>query len=145
MRRGPLLDLCADYHKRIKPYHNLEILEVKDENIVSNDSEEAIKQRESARALKLIRDDEYVILLDLEGKEYDSPAFAKYLDNTLAKYAKICFVIAGSLGPSSELKARANLKWKLSSLTFLHQMCRLLVLEQIYRSFKILNNETYHK
>ena len=138
-----LSELVADYTKRINRYHKLEIIEVKDEPI--RDDEKAVLDAEAKRALNIIGNDEYVILLDLHGKSIDSPGFANKIDRLFIKYPKITFVIGGSLGLGEELQKRANERIKLSDLTFLHQMTRLILLEQIYRSFKILNNETYHK
>ena len=97
------------------------------------------------KALKQIDDKDYVILLDLHGKMTDSLSFARHLDNLFITNSKITFVIGGSLGLSDNLLKRANERLKLSDMTFLHSITRLLLIEQIYRSFKILNNETYHK
>ena len=100
---------------------------------------------EAKRTLEKIGNDEYVILLDLHGKTIDSVALSEKIDKLFISYSKICFVIGGSLGLGEELRKRANEAIKLSDLTFLHQMTRLILLEQIYRCFKILNHETYHK
>ena len=135
--------LIDDYKKKISRYHKIEIIEVKDEPI-KNDEEEVLKT-EGDRALKLIDDKDYVILLDLHGKMCDSISFAKHLDNLFITNSRITFVIGGSLGLSKSLINRANERLKLSEMTFLHSITRLLLVEQIYRSFKILNNETYHK
>lgn len=138
-----LAALIDDYIERISHYHKIEVIEVKDEPI--RDDENAVLYKEGQRVLEKIRDDEYVITLDLHGKMTDSVSFARKLDRLFVTYPKITFVIGGSLGLSDELRARSNELFKLSDLTFLHQMTRLLVAEQIYRAFKILNNETYHK
>ena len=87
-----------------------------------------------------------VVLLDLKGKSYSSEQLADQLQQIFSyQGSQIAFVIGGSLGVSPEVIARADLRWKMSDLTFPHQLCRLLVLEQIYRSFRILNHEPYHK
>ena len=138
-----LLALIEDYTKRICKYHKLEVIEVKDEPI--NDDEKAVLDKEASRVLDKISNDEYVILLDLHGKSIDSISLSKKIDKLFITNSKICFVIGGSLGLGDELRKRANEAIKLSELTFLHQMTRLILLEQIYRSFKILNHETYHK
>lgn len=138
-----LASLINDYVSKINHYHKFEIVEVKDESITSD--ENSVLDIEASRALKQIKDDEYVILLDLHGSSIDSISLSKKIDNLLCHYSKITFVIGGSLGLGKELIKRANERIKLSDLTFLHQMTRLIVCEQIYRSFKILNNETYHK
>lgn len=138
-----LLALIEDYKKRINKYHKLEIIEVKDEAITNNENE--VLNIEGDRVLNKIGRDEYVILLDLHGKSIDSISFAQKIDKLFITNSKLTFVIGGSLGLSDSLRKRANEAIKLSDMTFLHQMTRLILLEQIYRSFKILNNETYHK
>lgn len=138
-----LKTLIDDYTKKINKYHKFEVVEVKDEPI--KDNEKTVLDIEASRALSKIGNDEYVILLDLHGKTIDSVEFAKKLDKLFINYSKITFVIGGSLGLGEELIKRANYRLKLSDMTFLHQMTRLILVEQIYRSFKILNNETYHK
>lgn len=135
--------LIDDYTKRISRYHKIEIVECKDEPIDDNQKDVLIK--EGNRVLEKIGDDEYVILMDLHGKAIDSLELAKKIDKTFVSYSKLTFVIGGSLGLSDDLRKRANEAIKLSDLTFLHQMTRLILLEQIYRSFKINNHETYHK
>lgn len=135
--------LIDDYALKISRYHKLEMIEVKDESITSD--EKKVLDIEASRVLEKIGNDEYVILLDLHGKMMDSVAFANKIDQLFVHYSKITFVIGGSLGLGNELLNRANERLKLSEMTFLHQMTRLILLEQIYRGFKILNNETYHK
>ena len=138
-----LKSLIDDYTKKINRYHKIEVIEVKDEPI--KDNEKNVLDLEANRALSKIDNDEYVILLDLHGKTLDSVEFANRLDKLFINYSKITFVIGGSLGLGEQLIKRANYRLKLSDMTFLHQMTRLILVEQIYRSFKILNNETYHK
>lgn len=138
-----LQTLIDDYIKKISRYHKIEIIEVKDEPI--RDVEKEVLDIEAERALSKIKDNEYVILLDLHGKQQDSVSFAKHIDNLFNTNSHICFVIGGSLGLGEKLIKRANERLKLSEMTFLHGMTRLILVEQIYRSFKILNNETYHK
>lgn len=135
--------LIEDYQKKINRYHKIEVVEVKDEPI--RDKEKEVLDIEASRALKLIQDQDYVILLDLHGKEIDSISFAKKIDQLFVSKPRIVFVIGGSLGLGEELIKRANDRLKLSEMTFLHGMTRLILIEQIYRAFKILNNETYHK
>lgn len=135
--------LIEDYTKRISKYHKIEVVEVKDEPIRDNDEE--VLNIEADRLLNKIDKNDYVILLDLHGKNIDSVSLSKKIDKLFIENAKICFVIGGSLGLGKAIRDRANEAIKLSDLTFLHQMTRLILLEQIYRSFKILHNETYHK
>lgn len=144
MREG-----IEEYAKRIQAYEKLEIIEVKDEKTLDTNSEAdniRVKNIEGERLLKQIKDDDYVILLDLAGKEIDSVALSQKIDqvHTLGK-SKIDFVIGGSLGLSESVIARANTRWRISVNTFPHQLCRMIVLEQVYRAFKILNHEPYHK
>ena len=138
-----LRTLIDDYVSRISRYHRLEIIEVKDESIGTD--EKAVLSVEADRLLDKIRDDEYVILLDLHGSSIDSLSLADKLDKLFVRNPRITFVIGGSLGLDDRLRNRANESLKLSDLTFQHQMTRLILLEQIYRCFKILNHETYHK
>ena len=138
-----LLALINDYKKRINKYHKLEIVEVKDEAI--KDDEKEVLDNEAKRLLDKIEKDEYVILVDLHGESIDSISLANKLDKLFITNSKITFVIGGSLGFGENIRQRANYRIKLSDLTFLHQMTRLILLEQIYRSFKILHHETYHK
>ena len=135
--------LIEDYVKRISRYHKIEVIEVKDEPITDN--EKAVLDKEGQRALAKIDANDYVILLDLHGKSIDSLSLAAKIDSLFNTHSKIAFVIGGSLGLSEELLRRADERIKLSDLTFLHQMTRLILLEQIYRSFKILRGEAYHK
>ena len=138
-----------EYLTRIKPYAAIEIVEVKDEPIADNPSLKDIekaKNAEGARVIKLLKNNEYLIALDLNKKQFKSEQFADFLMQKLTENgSSISFVIGGSYGLSDELKKRSNYSISLSDLTFLHQMSRLILLEQIYRAFKILNNEVYHK
>ena len=138
-----------EYVTRIKPYCGIEIIEVKDEPISDNPSIKDIekaKDNEGKRVIKLLKNNEYLIALDLNKKQFKSEQFADFLMQKLTENgSSISFVIGGSYGLSDELKARSNYSISLSDLTFLHQMSRLILLEQIYRAFKILNKEVYHK
>ena len=144
MREG-----IADYLKRIQPYEKTEIIEVEDEKAPESNSDaenEKVKTTEGSKLLKQIRDTDYVVLLDLAGKEMDSVSLSKHIESVHTRgYNRIVFVIGGSLGVSRELIARADFRWKLSVNTFPHQLCRIIVLEQIYRGFRILHHAPYHK
>ena len=144
MREG-----IEDYLKRIQPYEKTEIIEVEDEKAPESNSDaenEKVKTTEGSKLLKQIRDTDYVVLLDLAGKEMDSVSLSKHIESVHTRgYNRIVFVIGGSLGVSRELIARADFRWKLSVNTFPHQLCRIIVLEQIYRAFRILHHEPYHK
>ncbi len=138
-----------EYLERLKPYTQTEIIEVNDESIVDNPSQKEIdiaKDKEGQRVLKLLKNNEYLIGLDLVNKQPTSLEFAKYLeDKFILGGSSISFVVGGSYGLSDELKKRCNDRIGLSNMTFLHQMTRLILLEQIYRAFKINRNEVYHK
>ena len=144
-----LLDGIEEYVKRLSKYAKVTIKELDDEKIPSKTSsslDEQIKIKESNKILSLLSKDEYNILLDVYGKEIDSIKLSETLGKIIDEGNSVVnFIIAGSLGPSEELRNKVNLKISLSKLTFTHQMTRLILLEQIYRCFKINNNETYHK
>ena len=140
--------LDQEYRKRISAFSKIEVCEVKDEANLHTEREAEVRiamEKEAERALARIRPDDFVILLDLHGQEWTSEDFAARLGSWQRTRRSLVFVIAGSLGPAPALTARADVRWKLSSLTFTHLMTRFLVLEQIYRGFMILNNRTYHK
>lgn len=139
-----------EYVKRLKAYCELEVIEVNDEQITkdSNASLDAkIKEKEGEKILSRIKENEYVILLDfLNSKEYDSISFSKHIDEMMTRgNSNLTFVIGGSLGLGENIRKRGNERLLLSKMTFTHQMTRIILLEQIYRAFKILHNETYHK
>lgn len=138
-----------EYITRIKPYCNVEIKEVKDEKVNDNPTNaeiEIVKNKEADSVLKLLKNNEYLIALDLNKKEMTSEEFAEFLDKKLEiSGSNLSFVIGGSYGLGDELKKRCNDSISLSKMTFLHQMTRLILLEQIYRAFKINRHEVYHK
>ena len=142
-------DAIAEYQKRLGRYSKLSILEVADEKTIEGASEaleRQIKDKEGERLLKVLKDDSYVVALAIDGKKYDSVGLAKLLE-TLAVEGKshLQFVIGGSLGLSEQVLKRADLKLSFSDLTFPHQLMRVILLEQIYRSYRIINKEPYHK
>lgn len=128
--------LIDDYKKRISRYHKLEIIELKDENDLAV---------EKTNIEKYIGSQDYVIALDIDGTNLDSVALAKKIDETFLSRGTITFIIGSSYGLHEDIKKRANFRLSFSKLTFPHGLFRGILLEQIYRSFKILNNETYHK
>ena len=144
-----LKDGINEYLTRIRPYSQIEIVEVNDEMIADNPHPSEIKKAidiEGKRVIKLLKPNEYLIGLDLGKKEPNSEEFAEFLSKKFVLGgSNISFVIGGSYGLSDELKQRCNDSISLSKMTFLHQMTRLILLEQIYRAFKINRNETYHK
>ena len=138
-----------EYLKRIRGYSDIEIIEVNDEPIKDNPHPSDIKKcidLEGDKILKLIKPNDYLISLDLNQKELTSPQFADFLAKKMEiSGSNLSFVIGGSYGLSDGLKKRSNDSISISKMTFLHQMSRLILLEQIYRAFKINNNERYHK
>ena len=137
-----LVDAIDEYKKRISKYTKLEIIELVDSNI---DDEVLALKKEKDSILKNINDKDFVITLEIEGKEFSSVEFASFLDNTFINNSNIVFIIGGSYGLSEEIKQRSNYKLSFSKLTFPHQLFRVMLLEQIYRCYKINNNEKYHK
>ena len=139
----------SEYLKRLIAYEKIEIAEVEDEKTLETNSQqqnEIVKNKEGQRLLKRIKDNEYVILLDLAGKQRSSEQLAQKIASLYVQgNSSLCFVIGGSLGISKAVIQRANDRWCLSLLTFPHQLVRLFLLEQIYRSFRILHHEPYHK
>lgn len=139
----------TEYLTRLKPYSQVEIIEVNDEPCPekpSNSQVNKVKSVEGEKVMKYIKSSDYVITLDLNKKQMTSPEFANYInDKMVLGGSTITFLIGGSYGLSDELKRRANDSFSLSNMTFLHQMTRLILLEQIYRAFKINKNEVYHK
>ncbi len=137
-----LKDAIEEYSKRIRRYTNLEIIEVKDEGLVEKDKALKLEQE---KIEKHINNKDYIITLEIEGKEYTSEELAKQLDNIFINNSTITFIIGGSYGLSDEIKKQANIHLSFSKMTFPHQLFRVLLLEQIYRAYKINNNENYHK
>ncbi len=138
-----------EYSKRLSRYCKLEILEMPDEKTPEQASEKEelqIKDKEGERLLSKIKDQDYVIALAIEGKQPDSVALAKKIEElTTYKTSHLTFVIGGSLGLSKKVLTRANEQLSFSNLTFPHQLMRVILLEQIYRSFRIISGEPYHK
>lgn len=125
-----------EYLKRLSKYTKIEIVEVEDSNVL---------EKEASLISKYINDKDYVITLEIEGSELSSLELANKIDSTLTNNSNITFIIGGSLGLDESIKKRSNYKLSFSKMTFPHQLFRIILLEQIYRSFKINNNETYHK
>ena len=154
-----LVNGINEYVKRLNAYCKVEMVEVPDEPIPDNASENVeniIKDKEGRwtpnlnkeadKIIAKIKDDEYVIVLDLHGKEIDSVAFSKHIEECMIRgKSTITFVIGGSLGLGKSLLQRANYRLCFSKMTFPHQLMKLILVEQVYRAFKIMNNQTYHK
>lgn len=141
--------LVKEYCKRLGAFTKIEIIEVPDEQAPQNNSQlqnEAVKKKEGERILAKVKEQEYMILLDLQGKMLSSEALAEHIAKVQTyQSSDITFVIGGSLGLSEEVIQRANYRWKISDLTFPHQLVRVMILEQIYRAYMINNHMPYHK
>lgn len=130
-----LIEAIEDYKKRINKYHKLDIIELSDSNIETE--KELIKKK--------INSKDYIITLEIEGQQLNSIELSKKIEKIFITNPNITFIIGGSDGLHQEIKEISNYKLSFSRLTFPHGLFRLILLEQIYRSFKIINNETYHK
>ncbi|MDB2008669.1 23S rRNA (pseudouridine(1915)-N(3))-methyltransferase RlmH [[Clostridium] symbiosum] len=144
-----LEDAIAEYSKRLSRYCKLEIIQVADEKTPDRASEVVetqIKDKEGERILSHIKDTAYVVALAIEGKMISSEELAELIDGLGVRgESHIQFVIGGSLGLSKKVLERADYKLSFSRMTFPHQLMRLILLEQIYRSYRIVNGEPYHK
>ena len=142
-------DAADEYKKRLSRYAKVTITELQDEKTpdsASKAEEQAILAKEGERILKAVSPSDYVIELAVKGKTFTSEGLAAHLDALMLQgKSSIAFVIGGSLGTSPEVSARADDHLSFSALTFPHQLMRVILLEQIYRSFRILKNEPYHK
>ena len=133
------IDAIEEYKKRITKYSKLEIIELSDLNF---DKEKTLYE-EGKNILSKINEKDFVITMEIEGKKMDSIELSSFIDKNISR--NITFVIGGSYGLSNEVKERSDYKLSFSDLTFPHQLFRIILLEQIYRSFRIINNESYHK
>ena len=133
-------DAILEYSKRISKYTKLEIIEVLDEPL-----EKTALKKEGERILSKIKDSDYVITLEIEGNSLSSLDFARKIENNFNSNKNLTFVIGGSYVLSDLVKQRSNYSLSFSRFTFPHQLFRVLLLEQIYRAYKINNNENYHK
>ena len=135
-------DAIDEYKKRISKYSDIEIIEVLDEGLM--DIKTTLK-KEGEKILKQVNPKYYIITMEIEGKELSSVELANKIDNIYNTNSNITFIIGGSYGLDEEIKKISNFRLSFSKLTFPHQLFRIILLEQIYRSFKINNNESYHK
>ncbi len=142
-------DAIAEYEKRLGKYCRLQIVEVADEKVPAGASiaqEETVKAKEAERILAQIKNDTYVITLEIAGAKKDSAAFAKEIASlSLQGKSHITFIIGGSLGLHPAVCRRADAALSFSDMTFPHQLMRVILLEQIYRAYRIINGEPYHK
>lgn len=142
-------EAISEYSKRLKNYCNLEVIELKESRLPDKagpSEEQAVKESEGEEILKRIRDGMYVVSLEVKGKMLSSEKLAAKIEKlAIDGVSHIAFIIGGSLGLSEAVSRRADFKLSFSEMTFPHQMMRVILLEQVYRSFKIMRNETYHK
>lgn len=144
-----LKDAIAEYSKRLSKYCKLEIVEVADEKTPDNASEvveDVIRSKEAERILKYVKDDAFVITLEINGKQLSSEELADKIDKLgVQGTSHIIFIIGGSIGLGQEVLQKSNYALSFSKMTFPHQLMRVVLLEQIYRSYRIINGEPYHK
>lgn len=142
-------DAIAEYTKRLSRYCRLEIIQVADEKTpdkASETEERLIKEKEGERILAQIRDNAYVIALAIEGQMLDSEQLARKIEQLgISGQSQIVLIIGGSLGLSDAVLKRADYKLSFSKMTFAHQLMRVILLEQVYRAYRIINKEPYHK
>jgi len=149
LREKYLREGINEYTKRISRFCDIEIQEVGDEQAPENLSpaqEEQVKRKEAEKILRKVKDGSLLIALDVKGQKFDSESFAAKLQSFFVSgYSHITFVIGGSLGLDDELLRKAHIRFSMSDLTFPHQLARLILMEQLFRAFKIINGEPYHK
>ena len=142
-------DAVAEYEKRLGRYCKLEIIQVEDERTpdkAGTSLDEVVKRKEAERILKHLREDAYVVTLEIQGNSYDSEGFAGQIEKLATQgVSHIQFVIGGSLGLHEDICKKADLAVSFSKMTFPHQLMRVILLEQIYRGYRIINKEPYHK
>lgn len=135
-------DGINEYLKRLSKYTKIEIIEVED---IDDTNKNIVLEKEKELILKKINSKDYIITMEIEGNLIDSIQLSNKINDVLIHNSNISFIIGGSYGIHQDIKAMSNYRLSFSKLTFPHQLFRLILLEQIYRSFKIINNETYHK
>ena len=141
-------DAFSEYAKRLTKYTKVELIEIDEEKIsVENESMMKIsKDKEGERILKKVANNDYVILFDVQGKAMDSVELANKIQTLIDQgNANLCFILGGSYGFSNDVYARSQAKISMSKMTFPHQFARIMAIEQVYRAYKINNNEKYHK
>lgn len=149
VKEGFYRDALAEYGKRLGKYCRLEIVEVSDEKTPDGAGpllEEQIKEREGRRILEKLREDAFVCTLEIGGKKLSSEGFARWMENlTVGGTSHVTFVIGGSLGLHESVSRRSDFSLSFSDMTFPHQLMRVILTEQVYRAFRIIHGEPYHK
>lgn len=144
LKEKSMQQMCNEYIKRLGSYCKLNVIELKDE---SNSLDESVVMMREGEAINKVLDEKsYIIIMDIDGKQMTSEQFSTKIDEiTTYENSKLTFVIGGSLGIDPGVKAKANMRMSFSKMTFPHQLFRVMLLEQIYRQFRIARNEPYHK
>lgn len=142
IKESYLIEAIKEYEKRISKYTQIQIIELEDIGLTDK---KVVLKKEEEKILKVLNPKDYIITLEIEGKEISSLEFAKKIEETFILNSNITFIIGGSFGLSDNIKNMSNYKLSFSKMTFPHQLFRIILLEQIYRAFKINNNEEYHK
>lgn len=142
IKENYLKEAMEEYRKRINKFTNIKIIEIKEEGKVEQEKALELEQEKIKRYLE---EKDYIITLEIDGQEISSVELAQKIDKILIEHSTITFVIGGSYGLSDKIKEKGNLHLSFSKMTFPHQLFRVLLLEQIYRVYKINNNEAYHK
>ncbi|WP_041077152.1 23S rRNA (pseudouridine(1915)-N(3))-methyltransferase RlmH [Thermotoga caldifontis] len=132
--------IAEEYMKMLSRFVDIDLLELGHESI----EDESLLRKDAMKVLKMLRDDDYLVLLDEHGTSYDSISFANHLSELLCKRNRIVYLVGGPMGVDESVKARANERLSLSRMTLTHRLAVVVLLEQLFRSFKILNNERYH-
>lgn len=144
LKEKSMQQMCNEYIKRLGSYCKLSVVELKDES--NNLDQKTVMTREAEAINKVLDEKSYIIIMDIDGKQMGSEEFSRKIDDiTTYENSKITFVIGGSLGIDPTIKAKANMRMSFSKMTFPHQLFRVMLLEQIYRQFRIAKNEPYHK
>lgn len=144
LKEKSMQQMCNEYIKRLGSYCKLNVIELKDES--NNLDQSMVMSREAEAINKVLDEKSYIIIMDIDGKQMTSEQFSTKIDEiTTYDNSKLTFVIGGSLGIDPTIKAKANLRMSFSKMTFPHQLFRVMLLEQIYRQFRIARNEPYHK
>ncbi len=139
-------EISDEFSKRIRPYCSEKIIEIQSENLKNVSTDKIARERESQRILPQLSDDAFVIVLDIKGQQLSSEALAeKVKEVSNSGVNELIFVIGGATGLDEKIKKRADFSLSFSKMTFTHQFARLMLQEQLYRAFKIVNNEPYHK
>ena len=148
LKESYLRDGCNEYIKRLGAYSKINIVEIDEEKICDNPSQnqiDSVIKKEGERIIKKIPKNSAVIPLCIEGKEYSSPEFSSLIEKISLENSSLCFVIGGSFGLSEDVKKLGNTKLSFGKMTLPHQLARMVLLEQVYRAFSISNNSKYHK